>query len=331
MRLKYAASLFFFSSLLGFPSVTDAATIEGRLMAATFRGRITRGVSMKTRVILSDGLFKTHINHDGTFEFTDVPTGTYILKVQSPQLVYSKIRIVVTGNEVLATRVSVGDHFSDRQQYMPLPLILRPRPRPIHYIPPEGQKVAGWFGNPMILMSSFSLLMLLLMPKIMANLDADALDALRSSYDFGCLPSLAPSQVGQRPPATAPHHYNPHYQHQQQYQQHQDPSMASKDPYLVGGSSSVDDDKNEFGDEFITGVIPSWGEKGVTPTTASQAGPGAGGPSNHHYLPHHSYPSYPHNQTQPSQLPHPFQPQPQPQSLPQQQFVIPPVQSKKLK
>ncbi|KAF9316237.1 hypothetical protein BG003_002147, partial [Podila horticola] len=33
-------------------------------------------------------------------------------------------------------------------------------------------------------------LMLLLMPKIMANLDDNALDALRSSYHFSCLPSL---------------------------------------------------------------------------------------------------------------------------------------------
>ncbi|KAF9944368.1 hypothetical protein BGZ70_004718, partial [Mortierella alpina] len=75
--------------------------------------------------------------------------------------------------------------------------------------PPEGAKVAGWFANPMILLSSFSFLMLLLMPKIMANLDAEALEAMRSSYDFGCLPSLAPphamGSMAQHEPLHAAH------------------------------------------------------------------------------------------------------------------------------
>ncbi|KAF9919316.1 hypothetical protein BX616_008334 [Lobosporangium transversale] len=50
---------------------------------------------------------------------------------------------------------------------------------------PEGAKFAGWFANPLTLMASFSLLMLLVMPRIMANLDEDALHALRPPYEFG--------------------------------------------------------------------------------------------------------------------------------------------------
>ncbi|OAQ25498.1 hypothetical protein K457DRAFT_158158 [Linnemannia elongata AG-77] len=126
----------------------------------------------------------------------DVPVGTYILEVQSPHLVYSRVRVVVTHSEVVAMRVSIGDHFSNVPHVLPMPLTLRPRPRPIHYIPPEGQKVVGFFSNPMILMASFSVMMLFIMPKIMSNLDADALDALRSSYDFSSLPALPPQHMG---------------------------------------------------------------------------------------------------------------------------------------
>ncbi|KAG0047961.1 ER membrane protein complex subunit 7, partial [Gryganskiella cystojenkinii] len=296
-------------------------------------------VSMKTRVILSGGLYRTHINSDGTFEFSDVPTGTYLLEVQSPQLVYSKVRIVVTSNEVLATRVSVGEHFSGNKKFLPMPLTLRPRPRPIHYIPPEGQKVASWFGNPMILMSGFSL--------FMAN--ADAIEALRSSYDFGCLPTMGPlsnapsGSSSRHPPNVPPHHFHPNYQHQQQLQHYQDQHStstmssqvsSSKDPYLVGGAG---DEKNEFGDEFSTGVVPTWGEKKgmVAAAATAQAGPAASVVTNAgQHLPHYSYPSYPHNQKKQQVFP----PQPQPQSVPfQQQHLhhhqqfIPPVQSKKLK
>ncbi|KAF9572000.1 ER membrane protein complex subunit 7 [Mortierella alpina] len=174
-----------------------------------------RGVPTATKVILSGGLFQTLVNDDGLFVFPDVPLGAYVLEVKSPQLTYSKVRVVVTTNEVRATRMSVSDHFSSQQQTLPMPLTLRPRPRPMHYIPPEGAKVAGWFANPMILLSSFSFLMLLLMPKIMANLDAEALEAMRSSYDFGCLPSLAPPH-----PMGSMAQHEPLHTAQLAYQQH---------------------------------------------------------------------------------------------------------------
>ncbi|KAG0290340.1 hypothetical protein BGZ96_006165 [Linnemannia gamsii] len=170
MKAAYSSILIALTGLASLAASVDAAVVEGRLLAATFRGRVTRGVSMKTKVLLGGGRYQTQIAKDGTFEFPDVPVGTYILEVQSPHLVYSRVRVVVTQSEVVAMRVSIGDHFSNVLHVLPMPLTLRPRPRPIHYIPPEGQKVVGFFGNPMVLMASFSFMMLLIMPKIMSNL-----------------------------------------------------------------------------------------------------------------------------------------------------------------
>ncbi|KAG0060414.1 hypothetical protein BGZ89_012290 [Linnemannia elongata] len=196
MRVTYSSILIAFTGLASLAASVDAAAVEGRLLPASFRGRVTRGISLKTKVLLGGGRYQTQIAKDGTFEFPDVPVGTYILEVQSPHLVYSRVRVVVTHSEVVAMRVSIGDHFSNVPHVLPMPLTLRPRPRPIHYIPPEGQKVVGFFSNPMILMASFSVMMLFIMPKIMSNLDADALDALRSSYDFSSLPALPPQHMG---------------------------------------------------------------------------------------------------------------------------------------
>ncbi|KAI9231130.1 MAG: hypothetical protein BYD32DRAFT_442087 [Podila humilis] len=146
-----------------------------------------------------------------------------MLEVQSPYLVYSRVRVIVHGDDsVQASRVSVGDHWSSQRRPLSMPLILKPRPRPIHYIPPEGAKVVGWFGNPMVLLSSFSFLMLLLMPKIMANLDDNALDALRSSYHFSCLPSLP------HLPNPHPSHFNHHAMSSGMY--------PSSSPYMVDGA-----------------------------------------------------------------------------------------------
>ncbi|KAF9324248.1 hypothetical protein BG006_000725 [Podila minutissima] len=177
--------------LLSIAALSEAAVIEGRLLGVYYKDRLARGVSLKTRVLLNRGLYKTQIDTEGAFAFLDIPTGVYLLEVQSPDLAYSRVRITVSPDEsVHASRVSVGDHWSDQHRSLPMPLTLKPRPRPIHYIPPESAKVVGWFGNPMILLSSFSVLMLLLMPRIVANLDDNALDALRSSYHLSCLPSL---------------------------------------------------------------------------------------------------------------------------------------------
>ncbi|KAF9126410.1 hypothetical protein BGW39_006626 [Mortierella sp. 14UC] len=114
MRVAYSSILIAFTGLASLAASADAAVVEGRLLAATFRGRVTRGVSMKTKVVLGGGRYQTQVARDGTFEFPDVAAGTYILEVQSPHLVYSR--------------------------------------------PPEGQKVVGFFGHPMILMASFSLM-----------------------------------------------------------------------------------------------------------------------------------------------------------------------------
>ncbi|KAG0335132.1 hypothetical protein BG004_000123 [Podila humilis] len=238
--------------------VIDAATIEGRLLGVFYKGRVSRGVSLKTRVLLNGGQFKAHIDRDGFFEFPNVPKGVYMLEVHSPHLVYSRVRVSVSAQDVVeASRVSVGDHWSSNPRRLSLPLILKPRPRPIHYIPPESAKVVGWFSHPMILMFSFSFVMLLLMPRIMASLDDNALDALRSSYHFShCFPSTTnyhpDAYSGMHPPTTTTvppssigmhHHPSPYVSNMSNhdmsgsldYQQHRPSTLqfSSTEPYLV--------------------------------------------------------------------------------------------------
>ncbi|KAK3809976.1 MAG: hypothetical protein J3Q66DRAFT_61846 [Benniella sp.] len=63
MRLPSLSIFIMAASLLGMS--TEAARIEGRVLGATFRGRVTRDVSMKTRILLSNGQHQTLIHRDG--------------------------------------------------------------------------------------------------------------------------------------------------------------------------------------------------------------------------------------------------------------------------
>lgn len=58
-----------------------------------------------------------------------------MLEVQSPHLVYSRVRVIVHPDEsVQALHVSVGGHWSSQRRPLPMPLTLKPQPRPFHYI-----------------------------------------------------------------------------------------------------------------------------------------------------------------------------------------------------
>ncbi|KAI7822962.1 hypothetical protein BC939DRAFT_452353 [Gamsiella multidivaricata] len=248
MRLPLLSATLGTGILLSLAAFTEAIKVKGQVFGVKFRGRVMRGVSTKTRVLLSGGSLEAQVHEDGSFVFPDVPIGTYFLKVHSPHLTYPKARLAVTASGVRATRFSLSNHFASPQQELPYPLVLRPHPRPGHYIALEAAKVAGWFVNPMLLMSSFSLLMLLLMPRIIANLDEEALHALRSSYDSAPDTSLPAVQRPLEPVRKQQTMVSPHRILPQQYQ----PQM--KDRILEQNPRSFFQTKNQS--DFGSSSLP---------------------------------------------------------------------------
>ncbi|KAF9183664.1 hypothetical protein BGZ51_003867 [Haplosporangium sp. Z 767] len=130
------------------------------------------------------------ITKDGKFLFPSVPEGTYLLEVQSPQYVYPYIRLIVTEKDSRAHMVSQGTDWSNNDYAMHLPLTLTPRATSSYFIPREGFKLSYLFANPMMLMMGFSVLMLFLMPKMMANMDPEAMQEMQGMQEAAQMPSF---------------------------------------------------------------------------------------------------------------------------------------------
>jgi len=170
-------------------SSVSAADVSGYLVGF---GENThpRELSPQTRVLLSGGQYSSMITKDGKFTFTNIPEGTYLLEVQSPQYNYPTVKMTLTGKETKAILVSLGFDWSNNDSPLQLPLTLVPRAPTAFFIPREGFKISSLFANPMMLMMGASVLMLFVMPKLMANMDAESMQEMQGMQEDMQMPSF---------------------------------------------------------------------------------------------------------------------------------------------
>ncbi|KAF9298950.1 hypothetical protein BKA57DRAFT_461350 [Linnemannia elongata] len=175
-------------ALLSLSSVS-AADLSGYLVGFGENAH-PRELSPQTRVLLSGGQYSSMINKDGKFIFTNVPEGTYLLEVQSPQYNYPTVKVTLAGKETKANLVSFGFDWSNNDNPLQFPLTLVPRAPTTFFIPREGFKISSLFANPMMLMMGASVLMLFVMPKLMANMDAEQMEEMQGMQDDMQMPSF---------------------------------------------------------------------------------------------------------------------------------------------
>ncbi|KAG9064193.1 hypothetical protein KI688_003381 [Linnemannia hyalina] len=170
-------------------SSVSAAELNGFLVGFGENAH-PRELSPQTRVLLSGGQYSSMITKDGKFIFANVPEGTYLLEVQSPQYTYPTVKVTLAGKETKANLVSLGFDWSNNDNPLQLPLTLVPRAPTTFFVPREGFKLSSLFANPMMLMMGASVLMLFVMPKLMANMDSEAMEEMQGMQDDMKMPSF---------------------------------------------------------------------------------------------------------------------------------------------
>ena len=162
--------------------------------------RLPRSVQdpSQRRVVLSGGRSAIP-NSRGEFVIENLAAGTYLLEVQDLENVFPPVRIDISAKESGRVRASNPDT-SERLAY---PLVLRPL-APAQYF--EVRVPYDWTAmlkNPMVMMMGFSLFLMVLMPKMMANMDPEELEQMRKGGLSSVLNAPPPSGTGTRAPAVA--------------------------------------------------------------------------------------------------------------------------------
>ncbi|CAJ0644523.1 16227_t:CDS:2 [Entrophospora sp. SA101] len=107
--------------------------------------------------------------------------GSYLLEVLSRKFIYPKLRIDVSSTGIKPTVIITGSEWNSNSPKLQYPLELYARARSEYFTVKEGFSIISVFANPYIIMLGFSVLMLFIMPKMMANMDQDALKEMQET------------------------------------------------------------------------------------------------------------------------------------------------------
>ncbi|RHZ88548.1 hypothetical protein Glove_22g230 [Diversispora epigaea] len=170
--------LFFSISIL--PITTFSYEIEGKF-AVNFVLQDISQLEPTTKVILDGGKYSALILKNGNFVINNVPQGSYLLEVLSRKYIYPKIRVDVDSRGVRPSVTSTGSEWNNLGPSLSYPLELYARSTADYFMPREGFSITSLLANPYIIMMGISVVFLILMPKMMAGLDQEALQELQQN------------------------------------------------------------------------------------------------------------------------------------------------------
>jgi len=128
----------------------------------------------------------------GDFAFDEVSEGSYLLEVFSTQFIFDSIRLDIKSSKVRARRAN------DTTISVVYPLELKPIDKAQYFQERVPYNFASMFKNPMFLMVGVTMFISVLMPKMMANMDPEALKEMQGGAANA--PAVVQSLPSWKPP-----------------------------------------------------------------------------------------------------------------------------------
>jgi len=125
----------------------------------------------ETQVHLRGSNQRGFIREDGSFVFTYVQPGSYIVEVTSPNYFYEPIRVEITAKGKIRAR-KVNYIQASQVFQVPYPLKLRPLGQTRYFQIREQWRITDLLLNPMVLMTVLPLVVFMLLPKMMNDPEA---------------------------------------------------------------------------------------------------------------------------------------------------------------
>jgi len=178
------------TALLAASAVAEVA----KRQFTTIEGRLSTELPLEhVRVALNGGAYTAIPRQDGSFKLFAVAPGSYLLEVLDSQSVWPTVRL-----DVSATSGKARALLTHSRQPLPFPLPLEPLvAKPTFFEKREGFNWAGMLMNPMVLMMGFTLLIMVVFPKMMENMDPEQLKEVQQMQG-GFADMLNPEKAKER-------------------------------------------------------------------------------------------------------------------------------------
>jgi len=154
-----------------------AAWASASEVVSSIDGRLNSELPLDgVRVVLNGGVYSAIPRHDGSFVIHSVRPGTYLLEVQDVQSIWPMVRLDVSSKAAGKLRALL----THNRQPVPFPLPLEPLvAKPVFFEKREGFQWSAMLMNPMVIMMGVTLLIMVVFPKMMANMDPEQLKEMQ--------------------------------------------------------------------------------------------------------------------------------------------------------
>lgn len=170
--LAILSLLCFLLCLLPALSHVDGLTCEGTLVIPGLEKKVSN-----IRVVLNGGEYTSLSRQDGSFAFYNVDTGIYLLEVMSVEFAFPQMKVKVDKDKDGGTINVVEYKYPGANRTPATHPIRLVALTPLKYFqdPPRFSILGFIMGNPMILLMGLSGGLMFLFPKMLQNMDPEAM------------------------------------------------------------------------------------------------------------------------------------------------------------
>ncbi|KAG6842511.1 hypothetical protein C0991_000037 [Blastosporella zonata] len=138
-----------------------------------------------SKVVLDNGRMRGTLLRDGSFSIPDVPVGTYVLSVVTPDYSFDQLRVDIldSASTPEVRPYTIGTPLNPPSTVLlAYPITLTPRHKHAYFVPHESFNLLAMLSNPMTLMMVVGGAMMLAMPYLMKNMDPEAVEDFKEQH-----------------------------------------------------------------------------------------------------------------------------------------------------
>lgn len=161
------------------PSPPQFFTIEGKV---SIPQSINSDWVIQTRVLVDGGKYLGFLAEDGSFVITNVPPGSYVVEVASPDYDIEPARVEITSRGKMRAR-RVNNLGSGQPVPLAYPLRFKAKAPTQYFMQREEWRITDVIKNPMVMMMILPVILIGVLPKLMNSQDPEIQREMQQSMN----------------------------------------------------------------------------------------------------------------------------------------------------